>query len=118
ALDATSAPGREPLLHPEILVQHWAAAVGPERVTVVADPRPRRTLRVIERHLAVPARTLRPVTTGRPLTGPETELVRSVNLRFVEEDWSEQVRARYVGTASRALRRARRRSRPAPVPAW
>lgn len=117
AVDAAAGWDRGPLLHPELLVRQWATAVGAERVTVLAAPTPRRTLRTVERHLGVPARTLRPVPAARPLTGAEAELVRAVNRRFAEEGWPEQVRVRYVGAASRALRRSRRRLRPVPVPA-
>lgn len=68
------------------LVERWARAVGPERVTVVVvDDRDRDGLmRTFEALLGLPQKLLRPVpdTANRSLTLAETEMLRNLNVEF------------------------------------
>ncbi|MEV0179302.1 hypothetical protein AB0I54_08360 [Streptomyces sp. NPDC050625] len=68
------------------LVERWARAVGPERVTVVVvDDRDRDgLLRTFESLLGLPRNLLRPVpdTANRSLTLAETEMLRNLNVEF------------------------------------
>ena len=68
------------------LVERWARAVGPERVTVVAvDDRDRGGLmRAFEALLGLPENLLQPVpdTANRSLTLAETEMLRNLNREF------------------------------------
>lgn len=68
------------------LVERWARAVGPERVTVVVvDDRDRGgLLRTFEALLGLPDGLLQPVpdTANRSLTLAETEMLRNLNVEF------------------------------------
>ncbi|MEV6053958.1 hypothetical protein [Streptomyces sp. NPDC052107] len=68
------------------LVERWARAVGPGRVTVVVvDDRDRGgLLRAFEALLGLPENLLRPVpdTANRSLTLAETEMLRNLNVEF------------------------------------
>ncbi|UXY27528.1 hypothetical protein [Streptomyces sp. HUAS TT20] len=68
------------------LVERWARAVGPERVTVVVvDDRDRDgLLRTFETLLGLPRNLLQPVpdTENRSLTLAETEMLRNLNVEF------------------------------------
>jgi hypothetical protein len=68
------------------LVERWARAVGPERMTVVVvDDRDRGGLmRTFEALLGLPENLLRPVpdTANRSLTLAETEMLRNLNKEF------------------------------------
>ncbi len=68
------------------LVERWARATGPERVTVVVvDDRDRDGLpRTFEQLLGLPANLLQPVpdTANRSLTLAETEMLRNLNVEF------------------------------------
>lgn len=82
------------------LVQRWAEAVGPERVTVVAFDESDRSmlLRAVEQMLGLSEGTLVPHEdrTNRSLTWPEAELVRRVNRRFSRSGWSDETYAALV----------------------
>lgn len=81
-------------------VERWAAAAGPERVTVlvVDDTRPHRLLRDFEALLGLPEETLRKEknTTNRSLTAAETEAVRATAAAFAQRGWSKGLFRQYV----------------------
>ena len=77
----------------DVLVERWARVVGPENVTVlVLDPVDRDLLpRSVEEMLGVPHGLLdrTPDRSNRSLTVAEVELVRRLNMEFVERGWPD-----------------------------
>jgi hypothetical protein len=82
------------------LVERWARAVGPGRVTVVAvDDRDRGgLLRTFEALLGLPENLLRPVpdTANRSLTLAETEMLRNLNVEFRGNGLPDELYSRLV----------------------
>ncbi|GAA4801489.1 hypothetical protein GCM10023220_32730 [Streptomyces ziwulingensis] len=82
------------------LVERWARAVGPGRVTVVVvDDRDRGALmRTFETLLGLPANLLQPVpdSANRSLTLAETEMLRSLNKEFRSNDLPAELYSRLV----------------------
>ncbi|WP_030858163.1 hypothetical protein [Streptomyces sp. NRRL S-37] len=82
------------------LVERWAAATGPGRVTVVVvDDRDRDALmRTFEALLGLPGGLLRPVpeTANRSLTLAETEMLRHLNKEFRGNELPEELYSRLV----------------------
>jgi hypothetical protein len=80
--------------HHDVLVERWAAVVGPERVLVlvVDETRPDGILRSFEHITALPDGMLAlERRTNRSLTGAETQLIRAMNVKYVENNWSPTV---------------------------
>jgi hypothetical protein len=80
--------------HHDILIERWSAVVGPERllVLVVDETDPGALLRSFERITGLPGGLLEPERrTNRSLTAAETELIRAMNVKYVENKWSPQV---------------------------
>src|SRR5699024_7494795 len=92
------------------LVRRWAAAAGPDNVTViVADTRDKEFLTgAFEQLLGLPARTLSDVEDGssnRSLTIPEAEVVRRANktlFRLAGTRWSHYIDAFRTSALNRA----------------
>ncbi|WP_042172245.1 hypothetical protein [Streptomyces sp. NBRC 110035] len=82
------------------LVERWAGATGPDRVTVVVvDDRDRDALmRTFETLLGLPEGLLRPVpeTANRSLTLAETEMLRNLNKEFRGNELPEELYSRLV----------------------
>ncbi|MFJ3302291.1 hypothetical protein ACIPSA_04075 [Streptomyces sp. NPDC086549] len=82
------------------LVERWARAVGPERVTVVVvDDRDRDALmRTFEALLGLPGNLLQPVpdTANRSLTLAETEMLRNLNVEFRGNGLPEELYSKLV----------------------
>jgi hypothetical protein len=82
------------------LVERWARAVGPGRVTVVVvDDRDRGgLLRTFEALLGLPENLLRPVpdATNRSLTLAETEMLRNLNVEFRGNGLPDELYSRLV----------------------
>ncbi|MCX2925448.1 hypothetical protein [Streptomyces sp. NEAU-W12] len=82
------------------LVERWAGATGPDRVTVVVvDDRDRDALvRAFEALLGLPAGVLRPVpeTANRSPTLAETEMLRNLDKEFRGNDLPEELYSRLV----------------------
>lgn len=81
------------------LAARWAAAVGPERVTVIALDEQDRTmnLRSFERLLALPEGILVPTSeTNRSFSLPEIELIRELNHQYQAKQWPKDVYERMV----------------------
>ncbi|GAA2247994.1 hypothetical protein GCM10010415_02830 [Streptomyces atrovirens] len=82
------------------LVERWAGATGPDRVTVVVvDDRDRGALmRTFESLLGLPGGLLRPVpeTANRSLTLAETEMLRNLNKEFRGNELPEELYSRLV----------------------
>ncbi len=82
------------------LIERWARAVGPERVTVVVvDDRDRGGLmRAFEALLGLPRNLLQPVpdTANRSLTLAETEMLRNLNKEFRGNELPEELYSRLV----------------------
>jgi hypothetical protein len=82
------------------LVERWARAAGPERVTVVVvDDRDRGGLmRTFEALLGLPENLLRPVpgTANRSLTLAETEMLRNLNKEFRGNGLPDELYSRLV----------------------
>ncbi|MFE2280784.1 hypothetical protein ACFXAE_26880 [Streptomyces sp. NPDC059454] len=82
------------------LVERWAGATGPDRVTVVVvDDRDRDALmRTFEALLGLPGGLLRPVpeTANRSLTLAETEMLRNLNQEFRGNELPEELYSRLV----------------------
>ncbi|MER6730985.1 hypothetical protein [Streptomyces puniciscabiei] len=83
-----------------LLVERWARAVGPERVTVVVvDDRDRGgLLRAFEALLGLPENLLRPVpdAANRSLTLAETEMLRNLNVEFRGNGLPDELYSRLV----------------------
>jgi hypothetical protein len=80
--------------HHDTLIERWAAIVGPERVLVlvVDETDPGALLRSFERVTGLPDGLLElERRTNRSLTAAETELIRAMNVKYVENDWLPQV---------------------------
>lgn len=106
--------GQEDMLHdPARIVARWAAAAGPERVTVVAlDPRdPSFLFHAFERLLDLPAEMLAATgaeaTSNRSLTVPEAEFLRRLNVatRDAGLEWPNHEALVFYGTIGRLQRR-------------
>ncbi|MBY8343102.1 hypothetical protein LXH13_14270 [Streptomyces spinosirectus] len=82
------------------LVERWARAVGPERVTVVVvDDRDRdRLMRTFEALLGLPENLLQPVpdTANRSLTLAETEMLRNLNKEFRGNELPDELYSKLV----------------------
>ncbi|MEV5876233.1 hypothetical protein AB0L75_18765 [Streptomyces sp. NPDC052101] len=82
------------------LVERWARAVGPRRVTVVVvDDRDRGgLLRIFEALLGLPENLLQPIpdTVNRSLTLAETEILRNLNVKFRGNKLPEELYSRLV----------------------
>ncbi|MEV7070363.1 hypothetical protein [Streptomyces sp. NPDC093990] len=82
------------------LVERWARAVGPERITVVVvDDRDRGgLLRTFEQLLGLPGNLLQPVpdTANRSLTLAETEMLRNLNKEFRGNGLPDELYSRLV----------------------
>lgn len=82
------------------LVERWAAAAGPERVTVVVadESDPLMLLRTFESLVGLPSGFLMPEqeVTNRSLTLGEVELVRLLNEEFTRGDWPMADYARFI----------------------
>ncbi|MFF4268796.1 hypothetical protein [Streptomyces sp. NPDC001536] len=82
------------------LVERWARAAGPQRVTVVVvDDRDRGGLmRTFESLLGLPAELLQevPATANRSLTLAETEMLRNLNKEFRGNDLPEELYSKLV----------------------
>lgn len=80
--------------HHDELVERWAAVVGPERVLVlvVDETKPDGILRSFEQIAGLPDGLLQlERRTNRSLTGAETQLIRAMNVKYVENNWSPKV---------------------------
>jgi hypothetical protein len=80
--------------HHDTLIERWTSVVGPERllVLVVDETDPGALLRSFERITGLPDGLLElERRTNRSLTAAETELIRAMNVKYVENDWSPEV---------------------------
>jgi hypothetical protein len=108
------------------LVERWARAVGPGRVTVViVDDRDRDGLmRTFEALLGLPANLLQPVpdTANRSLTLAETEMLRNLNVEFRGQGLPDELYSRLVRNG--AVMQMKNACHPTPqdtripTPAW
>jgi hypothetical protein len=80
--------------HHDVLIERWASIVGPERllVVVVDESDPGSLLRTFEQIAGLPNGMLElERRTNRSLTAAETELVRAMNVKYVESGWPPKV---------------------------
>jgi hypothetical protein len=98
------------------LVQRWAAAVGPENLTVIVVDQsdPRLILRTFESMTGLPDGSLTPKddVLNRSLTLGEAELVRFLNAEFQSLGWSDAAYDRFVRRG--AVRQMKTGHRPSP----
>ncbi|GHI07781.1 hypothetical protein AQI88_34185 [Streptomyces cellostaticus] len=82
------------------LIERWARAAGPERVTVVVvdDSDRNGLMRTFESLLGLPENLLRPVpdTANRSLTLAETEMLRNLNVEFRGNGLPDELYSRLV----------------------
>jgi hypothetical protein len=83
-----------------VLVERWVSVVGRKNLTVVVvdDNRPDMLLRTFERFLGLPDGLLVPERgrLNRSLSLAEVELIRQLNIAFVERGWSPAAFKRFV----------------------
>jgi hypothetical protein len=86
--------------HHDVLVERWASVVGPENLTVIIVDEADRSflMRTFEELLGLPTGLLvvERDTENRSLTLGETELVRQINIEFVNRGWSDKLYRRMV----------------------
>lgn len=86
--------------HHDVLVERWAAQVGPRNLTVIVleESDPEMLLRTFEQMLGLPTGFLvpEPGWSNRSLSLAETELVRRLNETFTENGWSDAAYNRFV----------------------
>lgn len=86
------------------LIQRWAEAVGPDNVTVVIanEQDPGSLLHTFESMADLPGGVLEPEEgwTNRSLSYGEIEMVRALNIRFREADWSRKIHRRFVAATA------------------
>jgi hypothetical protein len=84
----------------EVLVERWAATVGPERllVMVVDDTNRLGILRDFERVIGLPDGLLEPAVgaDNRSLTAAEAEIVRELNVICRKQQWPDELYDRFV----------------------
>jgi len=110
----------------DALVARWAAAAGPDRLTVIVVDESDRLmlLRVFESMLGLPGGFLVPEdrAANRSLTTAEAELVRLLNEEFSRRDWPDRSYARFMRYgAVEHMKTARRPSPGEPrisTPSW
>lgn len=107
------------------LVARWAAAVGPERVTVIVGDEAdhERQLRVFEQLLGLSAGTLMPEASlgNRSLTEPEVESLRAFNAAFRAEGLGTQLHNKVVRFGAAELLKQRTPAEGEPrieTPTW
>jgi hypothetical protein len=112
-------------LRSDRLVARWAEVVGPANLTVIApgDADDDMGLRTIEALTGLPTGTLAvpPNPVDRPLTAPETEVVRAFNERFHAEGLGSDLHARVMRFGAVPYLRVRTpdpAEAPVPTPFW
>lgn len=105
------------------LVGRWAAAIGAARITMLMVHPDRALLpRSFEAMLGLPEGLLSPdpIRLNRSLSYAETELVRYINRRRVEQEWPPEVHHDFVrmGVTPRVQQSGPPRSEPIRTPQW